>query len=203
MKKFFFIVQALVLTFFVSSAVSAEIKTGEKIPEVTIEDKGIFTFDYEIKDGKMALKKDTEITYKPWTTKDLEGKVSTIYHLAARTGIDDINKDYIDALIEADFPAHLPDSPYKTTTILNMDDALWGTSKIASSRFHGSQEEFPYAYYVTDEKGKALETWGLKKKESAVIIVDKEGKVLFFKEGKLSPEEIKLAVSKIREALNQ
>lgn len=44
---------------------------------------------------------------------------------------------------------------------------------------------------------------GAKEKESAVIIVDKEGKVLFFKEGKLSPEEIKLAVSKIKEALNQ
>lgn len=163
MKKIFLIL-ALILTLLVSSTVSAEIKVGEKIPEVSIDDKGIFTFDYEIKDGKMALKKDAKITYKPWSTKDIEGKVSTIYHLAARTGIDDINKDYIDALIEADFPAQLPDSPYKTTTILNMDDALWGTSKIASSRFHGSQEEFPYAYYVTDEKGKALETWGLKKK---------------------------------------
>ncbi|MDY0131535.1 MAG: YtfJ family protein [Desulforegulaceae bacterium] len=203
MKKLFFLIQALFLTGFISLGISAEIKVGTRLPQVKIEDKGIFTFDYEIQNKKMTIKKNSQINYRPWSLAELEGKVSTIYHLAARTGIDEINKDYIDALIEADFPANLPDSPYKTTTILNMDDALWGTSKIAVSRFHKSQVEFPYAYYVVDGKGKALEKWGLKTKESAVIIIDKKGEVLFFKEGKLTPEEINLAILKIREALNK
>ncbi|MGM0418252.1 MAG: YtfJ family protein [Thermodesulfobacteriota bacterium] len=201
MKNFIFVVQVLLLISFFSNAYAEEIKTGEKLPEITIKEKGIMTFDYEIKNNKMIYPEDIEINYRPWSTSELEGKVSTIYHLAARMGIEDINQPYIDALIKADLPDKLPDSDYKTTTILNLDDAAWGTSGLASSKFTKSQEEFPYAYYVADNNGTAAETWNLEKKNTAVIVIDKSNKVLFFKEGKLDDEDIKTAVSRIKEAL--
>jgi len=47
----------------------------------------------------------------------------------------------------------------------------------------------------------ALAAWGLQRKESAVIIVDKDNTVLFFKEGKLSPEEIAKAVGILKAKL--
>ena len=203
MKNFIFMVQAFLLISFFSQAYAEEIKIGEKIPEITIEKKGIMTFDYEIKNNQMACPGEMEITYRPWSTSELEGKVSTIYHLAARMGIEDINQPYIDALIKADLPDKLPESDYKTTTILNLDDAVWGTSGLASSKFTKSQEEFPYAYYVADLKGTAAEAWNLEKKNTAVIVIDKSNKVLFFKEGKLNDKDIASAVSKIKEALKE
>lgn len=202
MKRLFFAVQVLFLSFFISSAYAADIQKGMEIPKVEIQDMGIMTFDYEIKDNKMAFKGDFDPKFKAWSTSDLKGKVVTIYHLAARMGIDEVNQDFITALKNANLQDKLPDSPYKTITILNLDDAAFGTSGLAKSKFKKSQEENPHALYAIDAKGAALKKWGLEKKSSAVIVLDKEGKVLFFKDGKLSPAEINEAVSAIQNALN-
>lgn len=201
MKKLFFAVQILFIAMIISNVSAAELKKGMQLPEITVNDMGIMNFDYEIKDNKMVCKGDFDPKFQPWSSSDLKGKVSTIYHLAARMGIDDVNKAYIDALKKAGLPDKLPDSPYKTVTILNLDDAAFGTSGLAKSKFKKSQEENPHALYVIDDEATALKKWGLEKKSSAVIVVDKEGKVLFFKDGKLNPEEIKEAVSAIQKAL--
>lgn len=184
-----------------SAVYSGEVKVGETLPKVVVEERGQMVPEYEIKDGKMVFKPDSKITYRKWESSELTGRIRTIYHLAARTGADEINKAYIDALVAANLPEYLPDSPYKTTTILNTDDAFWGTAGIGSGRLESSQKEFPYAYYVNDEKGLVREAWGLEKKSSAVIILDKSGKVLFFKDGEMSDEDIKSAISIIKAKL--
>ncbi len=199
MRTSVLILAALVL--FSTAAYSGEIKVGEPLPPVVVEKRGQMVFDYEIEDGKMVFKENSEIEYRKWSSAELTGRVRTVYHLAARTGTDDINKAYIDALVAADMPEYLPDSPYKTTTILNTDDAMWGTAGIGSGRLEKSQKEFPYAFYVNDEEGLVREAWGLNKKSSAVIILDKNGKVLFFKDGEMTGEEIKTAVSIIKSRL--
>jgi hypothetical protein len=129
------------------------------------------------------------------------GRVWTLYHLAARSGVDDINKAYIDALIAAKLPEFAPDGPYKTVTVLNLSDAMWATAGIGRSRLEASQREVPYAFHVEDEKGLARAAWGLQPKGSAVAVVDRDGTVLFAKDGKLSPEEIAQAVAIIKEHL--
>ena len=42
---------------------------------------------------------------------------------------------------------------------------------------------------------------GLKKKSSAVIVLNKEGKVIYFKDGKLTEKEISTVVSIIKKEL--
>ena len=157
--------------------------------------------EYDVVDDAMTFKDGTEIQFKTFNSDDLNGKITTIYHLAARSGIDDINNPYIDALIAAQLPEKQPDSPYKTVTILNTDDALWGTAGIASGQLEDSQKDTAYAYYVLDEKGVALQTWQLKKKGSAVIVLDRDGTVLYFKDGKLSDNDIASAVAIIKDKL--
>jgi uncharacterized protein len=180
---------------------AGDVRLGKTLPLVTIEKKGLMAPEYEIKNGRMVFKEGSEITFRKWSSSELTGKIRTVYHLAARTGVEDINQPYIDALIEANLPETLPDSPYKTLTVLNTSDAFWGTAGIASGRFENSQKKFPYAYYVNDEEGLAQKAWGLKEHESAVIILDIEGKVIYFKEGKMSPEDIQSAVSLIKKNL--
>lgn len=199
MKRLVILTLLLLLGAEIASA--GAIKIGEKLPELTIKEKGVMLPEYEIVENRMIFKKEGRISYQEWGSKDLSGRTRTIYHLAARDGIDEINEPYIDALIAAKLPEALPDSPYKTITILNIDDALWGTSGIAGRRLENSQKEFAYACYVADEDGTAIKTWGLKEKESAVIVLDPEDRVLFFKEGKLSKDEIQTAVALIKSEL--
>ncbi len=199
MKKLVILSIFLLLGAQIASA--GTIKVGEKLPEITIKEKGVMIPEYDIVEDRMVFRKDGRISYQEWGSKELSGRIRTIYHLAARDGIDQINEPYIDALIKAKLPEALPDSPYKTITILNLDDALWGTSGIAGRRLEKSQREFPYACYVADEDGLAIKTWGLKEKESAVIVLDPEDRVIFFKEGKLNKEEIQTAVALIKSEL--
>ncbi len=196
------VIPIMMATFFAASAALAQgIVVGEKLPSLTIEDQGQMVFDYEVLDGVMIYKKGSKITHKTFSSDALTGKIRSIYHLAARGGTEDINQPYIDALAAAKLPQYLPDSPYKTTTILNTDDALWGTGSVAVGMFEGSQKKLAYDYYVVDSKGLALKKWGLQPKNSAVILLDRDGTVLYFKEGKLSDDEIASMVALISKHL--
>lgn len=179
-------------------APAGQLVVGEPLPAVDVPEKGWLVPEYDIVDGKMVHKEGTSVTHRPFSSSELKGKIRTIYHLAARVGIDEINKPYIDALIAAELPQKLPDSPYKTITVLNTGDALWGTAGLAHARMESSQKEYPHAEYVIDSKGSALAAWGLEEKNSAVILIDAESKVLWFKEGKLTDAEISEAVGLIK-----
>ncbi len=192
---------AIATLFAAHPAFAQGITVGQKLPPVAVEEKGQMVIEYDVVDDAMTFKDGTEIQFKTFNSDDLNGKITTIYHLAARSGIDDINNPYIDALIAAQLPEKQPDSPYKTVTILNTDDALWGTAGIASGQLEDSQKDTAYAYYVLDEKGVALQTWQLKKKGSAVIVLDRDGTVLYFKDGKLSDNDIASAVAIIKDKL--
>jgi YtfJ family uncharacterized protein len=176
------------------------VQVGRKLPEVKIQEGGLLVPSCKVVNGRMVLE-SKELGRRAWSSREMGGRVRTIYHLAARMGIDDLNKPFIDALIAAKLPEYSPDGEYKTITVLNLADALWGTTGLGRSRLQDSQRDFPHAVHVLDEKGIARAAWQLQPKQSAVIILDRDDTVLFFKEGKLSPVEIGRAVEIIKEQL--
>jgi len=180
---------------------NSSIMVGKKLPPIVIKDKGQMVIDHEMANGIMVHKRGTKIKHKTFDSDDLAGRINTIYHLAARSGSDDINQPFIDALIAAKVPEHQPDSPYKTTTILNTHDSLWGTAAIGIGRLEDSQKKTAYANYVVDSKGLALKKWGLNTKSSAVILLDKDNTVIYFKDGKMSRDDISEAVAVIEKHL--
>jgi YtfJ family uncharacterized protein len=182
------------------AALAQGLAVGQKVPGVEITDRGALVPSTRLVDGRMVLA-GNQLGFRPWSPREMAGRVWSIYHLAARTGADDINKPYIDALIAAHLPEFAPDGAYKTVTVLNLSDALWGTAGIGRGRLEKSQREVPYAFHVDDEKGMARAAWGLRAKSSAVAVVDRDGTILFFKDGKLTPEEIGKAVAIIKERL--
>ena len=175
---------------------------GLKLPDVAVTDKGVMVPSTRIEGRRMVLD-GPDIAYRPWKLSASHGRVRTIYHLAARLGIEDVNKGAIDALIAAKLPELLPDAPYKTITVVNLADALWGTRGMALARMEKNQRHFPYALFVADEKGLAREAWDLQTGQTAVIILDRKGAILFFKEGRLSPEEIRTAVGLVQGELRK
>ena len=168
----------------------ARIPGGRKLPEVGVTDRGVMVPSTRI-EGRRWSWTARASPDRPWRLSATHGRVRTIYHLAARLGLEGVNKPYIDALIAAKLPELLPDAPYKTITVVNLADALWGTRGLALARMERNQHDFPYALFVADEKGFAREAWDLETGQTAVIILDRNGAILFSKEGKLSPAEIR------------
>ncbi len=69
---------------------------------------------------------------------------------------------------------------FHITTVLNLDDATWGTSGFVVSEVESKKREFPEATLVLDADGDGLKAWELAKKGAALAILDKEGKVPYF-----------------------
>ena len=54
---------------------------------------------------------------------------------------------------------------------------------------------------VLDEEGTVASAWDLAQESSAIIVQDKQGNVLFVKEGALNESEIKQVISLVKENL--
>ena len=54
---------------------------------------------------------------------------------------------------------------------------------------------------IADAKGDGQKTWGLKKESSAIIVLDKQGNVVFFKDGALTPQEVQATIKQIESLL--
>ena len=95
------------------------------------------------------------------------------------------------------------DNAFLSTTILNLDEAMWGTSGMVLSKLQSSKAEFPLATMVADEKGVGLSEWQLEEGNSAVIVTDATGVVRYFKQGEMSEAEIDSALVLIRQYIDQ
>ncbi|WP_017222704.1 YtfJ family protein [Moritella dasanensis] len=162
----------LSLTSFI--ALSHNLTIGELLPQVTIAEKGYV----DLVEG--------EFEYRQWSTGELQNKVILVQHIAGRTSAKELNEPMIDALKSSDFPFE----KYNTATLVNLDDAIWGTGAIVASQIKSNKEEFPDAIFVVDEDGDLRNQWGLTEDSSAIILLDPAGKILFIKDGEMNPTEI-------------
>ncbi|MGR5119394.1 YtfJ family protein [Vibrio astriarenae] len=143
--------------------------------------------------GELLLDQD-KIKYQSWNTEQMLGKVRVIQAIAGRSAAKEMNAPLMAAITAADFA----EDSYQTTTIINQDDALWGTGSFVKSSAEDSKKEFPWSSMVLDSDGLAANAWQLEEKSSAIIVQDKQGKILFIKEGALSEEEIQQVLSLIQ-----
>ena len=140
---------------------------------------------------------DDKTAFQTWDTSQLLGKVRVIQAIAGRSSAKALNAPLMAAITAAQFPAE----SYQTTSIINQDDAIWGTGSFVKSSAQDSKKEFPWSSMVLDEAGNVAKAWDLKEESSAIIVQDKQGKVLFVKEGALSDEEIQTVLGLIKQNL--
>lgn len=146
--------------------------------------------------GELVLTQN-QLSARNWRLSNGEGKVRLVQHIAGRSSAKELNAP----LIEAIKAANLPRDRYQTVTIINVDDALFGTSGFVRSSAEESKREFPWSSIVVDNKGVVAQGWQLTAKNSAIILLNKEGTVLFAKEGALNSEQINSVMMRIKEAL--
>ncbi|RXJ71568.1 YtfJ family protein [Veronia nyctiphanis] len=146
--------------------------------------------------GELILSGD-KITYSTWDSSSLTGKVRVIQAIAGRSSAKELNAPMIEAIKAAD----LPKDKYQTTTIINKDDAIWGTGGFVTSSAEDSKREFSWSSIVLDAEGSVAKAWQLKKKSSAIIVLDQQGNVRFAKDGELTQTEIAQAMEIINALL--
>ncbi|MFV0487877.1 MAG: YtfJ family protein [Vibrio fluvialis] len=175
----------LLLSFSPTFAFSHNLNVGQTVPVVNI-DAG----------GEMQIQGD-DIIYQSWTTQQMLGKVRVIQAIAGRRQAKAMNAPLMSALTEA----HFPPQQYQTTTIVNQDDAIWGTGTFVQSSAEESKKEFSWSSVILDVEGKLAAVWGLHPHSSAIIVQDKQGGVLFVKEGPLTQNEKNEVIALVKEHL--
>lgn len=85
---------------------------------------------------------------------------------------------------------HFNGALYQTTNIINADDAIFGTSAFVRSSVEKAKKENAHSQIVLDNRGAVKNAWQLKEKDSLILVLDKNGKVKFVHEGKLSQQQI-------------
>lgn len=175
-----------ILSLFLTFAVSAhDFVEGQRVAPLGISDKGELIYSQD------------KFSYKGWNSAQLPGKVRVIQHIAGRSSAKEKNA----ALIEAIKAAQFPHDRYQTTTIVNTDDAIPGTGMFVRSSIESNKKQFPWSQFIVDGNGVAKKAWQLEKGGSAIVVLDKEGKVRFAKDGALTQEEVKQVTDRVRQLL--
>ncbi|MGB1320054.1 MAG: YtfJ family protein [Vibrio gallaecicus] len=146
--------------------------------------------------GEIILK-EGNTDYQTWSTNALLGKVRVIQAIAGRSSSKEMNAPLMAAITAAKFS----ENDYQTTTVINQDDSIWGTGSFVKSSAEDSKEEFPWSSMILDEDGQVASSWALQEESSAIIVQDKQGKILFVKEGSLTETEISSVISLIKTSL--
>ena len=162
------------------------IEKGQRVPPVGIADRGELILDND------------KFSYKPWNSAQLAGKVRVVQHIAGRTSAKEKNANLVEAIKAAKFPH----DRYQTTTIVNTDDAIPGTSMFVRSSIESNKKLFPWSQFVVDSDGLVRKAWQLDESSSAIVVLDKEGRIQWSKDGELTAGEVQQVIALLHKLLS-
>ena len=131
---------------------------------------------------------------KPWSSEELRGKVHVLFY------VDPDEKDTNNDASEALDKEKLPGDKYQSVGIINMA-ATWLPNFAISSSLKDKQKRYPRTIYVRDDKKVLVNVWKIADDSSNVLAFDKQGKLIFRKDGKLTTDEIQRLIKAIRDHL--
>jgi len=147
------------------------ITVGEVPKEVTISGE----------DG--GLVKDSA----PWSSSIIKDNVYVVFY------VDPDEKDVNDHFTQELKKKHYSEKgDYETMAIINLA-ATWKPNFVIEKILAGKQEEFPNTLYVKDKKSVLVKEWGLEDDASDVLIFGKDGRLLFYKSGKMQEDDMNKA----------
>ncbi|WP_434637094.1 YtfJ family protein [Klebsiella sp. I138] len=160
---------------------------GQRVAPVGIADRGELILDND------------KFSYKNWNSSQLAGKVRVVQHIAGRTSAKEKNATLIEAIKAAKFPH----DRYQTTTIVNTDDAIPGSGMFVRSSIESNKQLYPWSQFIVDSNGLARKAWQLDEESSAIVVLDKEGRVQWAKDGALTQDEVQQVVALLHKLLSK
>ncbi|HEJ8089281.1 TPA: YtfJ family protein [Serratia liquefaciens] len=147
--------------------------------------------------GELLLENDT-FSYKKWDSAELAGKVRVIQCIAGRTSAKKKNSMLITAVKEANFP----NDRFQPTTIVNTDDAIPGTGFFVRGKIEKNKRHYPWAQFIVDSDGLVRQAWQLPEESSTILVLDKQGRVQWAKDGALTPDEVNQVIALLQKLIN-
>jgi YtfJ family uncharacterized protein len=168
-----------------TTAQAGTVQINGSLPPLTIQDR-----------GEVHLIGD-EYTYQPWSSQTNPGKLHIVQYLAGTMASSKAYRPFTDE-VKATFPV----GAFHVTTIVNLDDALWGTGGFVVSEVQSKKRKYPLATLVLDKDGAGRKAWGIEKKGAVLFIIDAQGTILYFTEQPLSESELQEALRLVDTQIN-
>jgi len=131
---------------------------------------------------------------KPWSSEELQGKVYVLFYVDPDE--KDTNNDASEALDREKFSS----DKFQSVAIINMA-ATWLPNFAISSSLKEKQKRYPTTIYVRDYKKVVVNVWKIADDSNDVLAFDKQGRLIFRKDGKLTEGDIKMLIGVIRDHL--
>lgn len=143
--------------------------------------------------GELVLNGD-DIDKAPWQSSAIgNGRPALVFYLPARAS----SESDIDPLrTKLDQGSYEPGS-FHSITIVNLDDAFWGTSGFVEGQVAKNKRAHPRATMVLDAKGKGRKTFSLPEKTTVVFLVNGTGEVIDYREGSISEQAADAIIDKL------
>jgi YtfJ family uncharacterized protein len=129
-----------------------------------------------------------------WRSDELKGKVHVLFYVDPDE--KDTNNDASEALDKEKFPAE----KFQSVAIINMA-ATWLPNFAISMSIEDKQKRYPRTIYVRDYKKLLVDAWKIADDSSDILAFDKQGKLIFRKDGKLNTEDIQKLIKSIKDNL--
>lgn len=172
----------LIATILFIPTISFAINEGDTLPSINFDNP-----------GRMVITKGNDYQFVNWSSSKLAGKKWVIQYLSPRPNVGAENTHLNNALAKHE-KAH---EFCNTVSIINLDEALWGTQSIAKSRMAGGLKLNKKCIIVADDESKGLKKWSLKKKSNSTFVIDENAHVIFFHHGKLSDKHVEKIIGLI------
>ncbi len=132
---------------------------------------------------------------KAFNSNEIQGKVYVVFY------VDPDEKDKNEAFADALKKKHYNRAQYGSIAIVNMA-ATWKPDFAIEMLLKKKQKEFPDTIYIKDKSGVLVKKWGLADNESDILVFDKDGKLLFYKAGKMNQNDMNKVFKLIEERLS-
>ena len=71
------------------------------------------------------------------------------------------------------------------------------------SSIESNKQLYPWSQFIVDSNGVVRKAWQLNEESSAIVVLDKDGRVPWAKDGALSQEEVQQVVALLHKLLNK
>jgi uncharacterized protein len=151
-------------------------EVGAPLPPLQVDDRGEATVAGD------------RVEWVPWDSDSLKGEWTLLQYLAARLGVDRLNRPVIDA-VEAGSRGERH-RRYRLVNIVNVEDVALGATGFAVGAIERNKLRYRHAPMVAD-RGRGAALWGLRPKTSAILLLDERNVVRFVGEGPLGDADVR------------
>jgi len=120
----------------------------------------------------------SQVNGKAFHSNTLKNKVRVIFY------VDPDEKDTNEALTQALKNEHFDKTKFGTVAIINLA-ATWKPNFVIEKILASKQKEFPDTLYVKDREKVLVKKWQVADDSSDIIVIDKDGSVLYYHAGKV------------------